>query len=212
MHDEELNEFGLRLSRFVVGTEGNVSRRGGGGFIIKSSGRSLNDNSFVKCNFDGAVLPNQSERPSIEVGFHSVIYRNSDYRFIAHTHPINTLKILCTNSIHDFATKRLFPDQVVFNGVSACVIPYATPGSKLTEGVKYATKFYHKEDFPQLLLLQNHGIVCCANSINEAVVMTEICEKAAEIFLSSSNLRFLSSGEISEIKNSRDEIYRRQSV
>lgn len=200
-----------QLSSFVVGTEGNVSQRTDSGFTIKSSGTSITDERFVRCDIDGTPLSKQKDTPSMEVSFHSWIYRNSNYKFIAHTHPTNTLKILCSRLIYEFSSKRLFPDQVVFNGATSCVIPYATPGNDLTEKIKIAIDI--RESCPNLFLLRNHGIICCANSIKEAVVMTAICEKAAEIYVGLKSTGgepcFLSREEIRAIQNHDDEIYRK---
>lgn len=205
-----LQELCRRLSPFVVGTEGNVSIRSRRGFWIKASGKSFREPGFVSCDIDGRPhvdeLGSESIKPSMEVGFHSVIYKHSNNMVIAHTHPVNTLKVLCSDRIHDFAEKRLFPDQVVFNGRQSCVVPYTTPGQPLADAI--AQKIIELGRCPELFLLQNHGIICCANSVESAVAMTEICEKAAETFLGSSNPRFLTLDEIEDLTSNEDEHYR----
>lgn len=196
-----------------MGAEGNVSYRTDTGFYIKKSGTSLNDGSLVRCDIDGKPM-SEYGRPSMEVGFHSWIYKNSDHQVIAHTHPINTLKILCTDWIKAFATKRFFPDHVVFNGASSCVVPYATPGEDLVKAIELAVEKHGS--FPNLFLLQNHGIICCAKSNEEALVMTEICEKAAEVLIGSitlsDDINALSDGAISNILNHEGEAYRNENL
>lgn len=194
-----------KLSRFVVGTEGNLSMRVDDGFLIKKSGTSFDDMKIVKCNKTGE---SDAGKPSMEVSFHAFIYNNSDYDVIAHTHPTNTLKILCTSLIDDFAGKRFFPDQVVFNGPSSCVVPYATPGECLTRAIELVTRDHDK--FPSLFLLKNHGIICCAHTLKEAIIMTEICEKAAEIFIGSAYPDCLTPQQIADIQSHPDEIHRKQ--
>ena len=202
----ELSRLCSELSKFVVGTEGNVSQRTADGFMIKQSGTSFRHPWFVGCTPDGNPLPGEKGNSSMEASFHVLIYQRSDYRFIAHTHPTNTLKILCTDKIYDFARKRLFPDQVVFNGAESYVIPYATPGKDLTQEME---RWLCGDDpIPSLFLLANHGIICCGYSVQQVVTMTEICEKAAEIFLSSDELRFLMEEEVLAIQRHPDEVYR----
>ena len=175
------------------------------GFWIKASGRSFRDPSFVECNPLGHPLRDY-EKPSMEVGFHSAIYWHSNNTVIAHTHPVNTLKILCSDRIDEFAKNRLFPDHVVFNGRESCIIPYMTPGYNLATVI--TNKIIDIGGCPGLFLLQNHGIICCAKSVQQAITMTEICEKAAEVFLSSIKLKFLTSFEIDDIIHNEDERYR----
>lgn len=202
------------MSRFVVGTEGNLSYRTVDGFAVKSSGRSISDNSFVLCDIDGTPLSGQDDKPSMESSFHSFIYKNTDYKFIAHTHPTNVLKILCSSSniVYDFANERLFPDQVVFNESTACVVPYATPGKNLTTAIMKAVTYHRSLSWPSLFLLRSHGIICCAYSMKQAVVMTEICEKSAEIFLGAYCPVFLTEQQVLEIENNKDETYRKHAI
>jgi len=208
-----------RISPFVVGIEGNVSQKIDEQFVVKKSGvslKNLSENGLVSCNLNGISF-DKKNRPSMEVYFHSWLYQNTEYTFIAHSHPTNVLKILCrADLISEFANKRLFPDQVVFNGKKSCIIEYITPGIELknaiAEGVK---KFKTLEGyFPKLILLQNHGIIAMGNSVNECVYITEICEKSAKIFYSSkeniTNLTYLSVDEVEKLTNDKNEILRQK--
>jgi ribulose-5-phosphate 4-epimerase/fuculose-1-phosphate aldolase len=101
----------------------------------------------------------------------------------------------------------------VFNGEYACVVPYATPGTSLTE--KISDVVTANESFSNLFLLQNHGIICCGNSIEEVVAMTEICEKAAEVFIGVKAIGYpitLTTEQIREIQEHDGEIYRHDSI
>jgi len=213
MQYSELIKLGHCLSPFVVGTEGNVSQRTAEGFVVTASGSSftyLSDDDIVRCNIDGDPATGEHNKPSMEASFHAWIYQNSDYKFVAHTHPTNTLKILCTDWCHSFAREKLFPDQVVFNS-DACVVPYACPGESLAYIIDETIKEYGS--FPRLLLLRNHGIICCANSAKEALIMTEICEKAAEVFIGAKSIGCplpLSYVQTQTIMGHPDEVYRRQ--
>jgi len=209
MRDAELNSLSLSLSKFVVGTEGNVSRKTKSGLIIKASGKSFIDNDYVDCDVYGEPWFH-GEKPSMEVGFHSLIYRCSDYEVIAHTHPTNVMKILCGDRMLEFASNRLFPDQVIFNGPYCPTVPYATPGKDLTEAIHKRIGTY--ETCPNIFLLQNHGIICCGFSAKEVLTMTEICEKSAEIFLNTINPNYLTSEEILRLTTNQLETYRRDNL
>jgi ribulose-5-phosphate 4-epimerase/fuculose-1-phosphate aldolase len=213
MHD--LLKLAHSLSLFVVGAEGNVSQRNKNGFWVKASGfrmSDLNDLGLIQCDFSGEPLKESSCKPSIESSFHAYLLSFPDIEFVAHTHPTNTLKILCSGHAEDFAAKRYFPDQVVYNGVSSCYVPYAHPGPKLLEAIKESLeKHLKKNPFPKVFLLQNHGIIVAAKTAKQCLIVTEICEKSAEVFLGAlgtSIMSQLTSEEITEIENDANEKYR----
>jgi len=212
MLKDSLLELSKALSPYVVGAEGNVSgRMSHDKFLIKASGECFSDvdeNSFVECDLSGRKTCNSTKIPSIESPIHAWLYDNFNVNFIAHTHPMNTLKILCSNELDKFSKIRLFPDQVVFNGSTSYVVDYDTPGVELLERMKLALE---DVDFPRLILLQNHGIFVMGKTIRDCVVGTQICEKSAEIYLGAKllGLRALSDENISQIDNNKIENYRR---
>jgi L-fuculose-phosphate aldolase len=154
----------------------------------------------------------------MEAGFHSYLYGQFNVAYIAHTHPTNTVKILCTDLVSDFANKRLFPDQVIYNGPKSCVVPYATPGKPLEAAIhNHLNEFLDKNHtFPKLILLQNHGIICCGTTITECIYSTEICEKSASIFLHgdscSNRLNFLDQEETIRLSIDENEKYRQKLI
>jgi len=117
------------VSPYCIGMEGNISARFDtymGStiecFVIKCSGVSLKDslmaNNYVAFNMLGEQLDNFTRRGSMEMELHRFLYnRFPDVKFIAHTHPVNTLKILCSDKSKSFAMKRMYPEQVIFNDV-----------------------------------------------------------------------------------------------
>jgi len=208
---DNLIELSKKISKFVVGAEGNVSTSYEEGIIIKGSGKSLSNptpNDFVYVKGDEYV---GDLKPSMEYRFHDWIINNLNVKYVSHTHPSNTLKILCSKNSDDFAIKRLFPDQVVFNGDVSCVVEYFNPGDDLYYGVINSVKSYIKKNNkpPKLILLKNHGIITFGNTIQECVVSSEICEKSAEIFLGSlPNPRYLNTDDIIRLTNDENEKYR----
>jgi L-fuculose-phosphate aldolase len=217
---KDIITLGKSLAQFVVGTEGNISKKSKNAFLIKASGtelKHLTPKDIVKCTFLSKQINNFNKKPSMETAFHAWLLKFSNINFIAHTHPIDTLSILCTNNIHEFANHRLFPDQVVFNGRKSCVIPYSMPGKELLHHIIEAvTDFMNIEKyFPKLILLQNHGIICCGSSYKECLIATEICEKAASIFLKAKTLgsiNYLNNEEIFKILKDENEIYRKKII
>ena len=219
--NNQLIKLGKRVSKFCVGMEGNISGKiNENSFLIKASGYSLSNlksKGFVEFDFNGNQLSNFKESGSMELSFHTFLLSFNNINYISHTHPTDTLKILCTNQSELFANVRLFPDQVVFNGTKSCLVPYAKPGEELTELIKsHVKKFIDKEFyFPKLILLENHGVIACGNSIKECVIATDICEKAAGIFLgaiSLGNVRFLSNKQMTDLVEDDKEKYRQQQL
>jgi ribulose-5-phosphate 4-epimerase/fuculose-1-phosphate aldolase len=207
----------VNISKYCVGMEGNISaKKDDKTFYIKASGSKLskiNEDHLVLFDFEGNQLSNFNKKGSMELGFHTFLLKFDGINFISHTHPVNTLKILCSNYSEIFANNRLFPDQVIFNGVKSCLVTYAKPGDHLTNKVKEnVNSFIEKEGFfPKLILLQNHGIIACGKTSDECLIITEICEKSAEIFLGSillGNVKFLSDDETNDLINDKKEKYR----
>lgn len=202
-------------SKFCVGMEGNVSGKiSDTNFIIKASGSilsDLNDADLIEFDFNGDKISKTNKKPSMELGFHSYLLKFNDINFISHTHPVNTLKVLCGYGAFEFSVNRLFPDQVVFNGPKSCFVPYRMPGDKLADIIKQSVEKFIKEEgyLPSLILLENHGIITLGSTIEECITSTQICEKSAEIFAGLENPKFLTLEEINEIQNDNKEKYRK---
>lgn len=211
---KELLELARGVSPFVVGYEGNVSAKvEGDRFLIKGSGKRLRDlreEDLALCDSTGSSI--DSKIPSMESLFHAWLLQLDSVNFVAHTHPVNVLKIVSTNKAHKFSRSRFFPDQVVFNGKKSCVIDYAHPGEELAEKIKDGvTRFERKEGFfPSVILLKNHGVICVGKTHNECVISTEIVEKSAEIYLTSAgDIDLLSEEDIEKLLRDKKEIFRK---
>lgn len=215
----EILELAREISDYTICGEGNVSVRvDENTFLIKASGTSLHTLSkedLTLCNTNGAQIELSHKKPSIETSFHSWIMKTFPYiNFIAHTHPPHTTKILCSEAICDFAEHRLFPDQIVRNGIKSCVVPYAPPGESILKLVdKHVSKFVDDQGyFPKLILLQNHGIISASVSKKDCSASTLMCEKSADIFIGAKLLggvKFLTEQEVAEVDGCPNENYRR---
>lgn len=213
----ELINLGKLVEPYVVGMEGNISKKTKNGFIIKCSGSKLPNltfNDFVEFDINLNQLSNFEKRGSMELGFHSFFLNFENVNYVCHTHPTNTLKILCGNLGKKFSKIRLFPDQVIFNDEKSCLVDYRTPGKELLNEIKkQVTKFIKKEKkLPKLILLKNHGIITLGKTIDECYITTQICEKSAEIFLTyfdAKNVKKLTKKEIKKLLNNKNEKYRK---
>jgi L-fuculose-phosphate aldolase len=217
---KKILELSKSVSKHCVGFEGNVSSKYKNGLIIKASGtklESLTKKELVFFDFKGNQLNNFKKRGSMELSFHIYLLGFDNINYVSHTHPSNTVKILCSELGKTFAQNRLFPDQVIFNGIKSCFVPYAKPGEELTNVIKDSVNLFIKKEkyFPKLILLQNHGIICCGETIQECVMSTDICEKSAEIFIGShilGNTHFLNEIEVNNLITDKKEIYRQNLI
>ena len=208
------------ICKYVVGAEGNISKKLNNNFLIKASGTQLStltEEDIILCNKQGEQLNQFNKKPSIETSFHTWLLSFDNINYIAHTHPVNTLKILCTSMYEEFANIRMFPDQVIYNGCKSCIVPYAAPGESLLLSIQSSVAEFIKIEkfFPKIILLQNHGIISCGSSYKECIFATEICEKSAEIFLGSKSIgqiNSLSKEEINTLLTDKKEIYRQQLI
>lgn len=216
----ELVDLAHSVSKFCIGMEGNVSSRyyDTDRLLIKASGKKLS--TLDTCGLseysisDGKLI--NGIKGSIETDFHRVIYKYyPEVNFIAHTHPINTLKILCgdANILFHFERKRLYPEQVIFNGPYSMAVGYHNPGKDLAKGIENEILHYELNSKPQpkLILLDNHGIIALGKTAQECVAITETCEKAAEVFLgalSTGKIRYLSDSSVQELLDDENEKYR----
>lgn len=206
------------VGKFCIGMEGNVSQKQDNqNFVIKSSGINLSEmtsNDISHYTMDGELY--MGKKGSIETDFHRTIYQLCpEVNFIAHTHPINTLKILCSDIklLLDFSEKRLYPEQVIFNGSESGLVLYYKPGQSLANGIYCViNRFLEKnKPYPKLLLLSNHGIVALGTTAQECIAITETCEKAAEVFLgslSTGKIRYLSEKSVQDLLEDENEKYR----
>ena len=214
---DQLIKLSHSVSKYCVGMEGNVSMKIDDGFLIKASGaklESLTKSDLVRLDFNKNQKDNFERKPSMEIGFHSYLLQQDGINFVAHTHPVNTLKILCTDEITTFGNSRMFPDQVVFNGSRSCVVPYAKPGEDLNDLIKSKVKNFIETygEFPNLILMMNHGIIVSGKTIDECITITDICEKSAKIFIGSKmlgNQKFLTKIQIGDLVLDDKEKYRK---
>jgi rhamnose utilization protein RhaD (predicted bifunctional aldolase and dehydrogenase) len=158
---------GFLLSELEPGKGGAVVDYPGIVNILKTADQWRD---FTKRNRDAEVANqvglatktfSSGDRASIEVFLHAVLGR-----FVLHTHPI-AVNIITSQSNWDKNLIDLFPD--------ALCVPYRTPGIEL--GLELAARLSEfrlsNDRNPQLIFLQNHGLLVSAETADEVQKITE---------------------------------------
>lgn len=115
----------------------------------------------------GALI--EGKRPSIETFLHAI-----SETYTLHTHPIVVNAMACRKTWKD-ELSQLFPD--------ALYVPYATPGIELAKKFFAAYKSYGEDRIPEVIFLQNHGLVVSAESADDVILKTEEVVTAIERYL-----------------------------
>lgn len=164
----------------VQGAGGNTSIKRDNVMWIKASGTELADavrtNIFVAVDRAAAVAqangagdgsckdtvldPAITLRPSIETTFHAAL----DWAVIAHTHSIATL----THCVSPEGREALDEKLV---GLPFVRVPYAKPGLPLTQQIMARVT-----PDTQVIVLENHGLICCANTVADTEALMENVE------------------------------------
>ena len=90
-------------------------------------------------------------RPSIETTFHAAL----DWPVVAHTHSVATLTHVISPEGRAAAAEKLA-------GLPFVQVPYAKPGLPLTREI-----LARITPQTQIILLQNHGLICCGHRVEE---------------------------------------------
>ena len=111
----------------------------------------LSKNSVVE--LEGIALL----RPSVEVGFHSILDK-----FVIHTHSVYANLIACSIQGEELA-QELFKDK----DYGFVFLPYINPGFELTLTMKKAIADYKAVNgkAPEVIFMKNHGLVVTANDL-----------------------------------------------
>ncbi len=232
-------ELGKPEHRLAILGEGNTSARvDEATFLVKASGselRNLQSEQLVQVRFDrvlalleqslddaatnevllAARVDQAAPKPSVETSFHAWLLRQEGVNFVGHTHSIEANKILCSDKAELFATRRLFPDEIVCCGPRSLLIEYVDPGTLLALAIRNGWKKFVEENglAPRLILLKNHGIIAVGASAGAVLATTFMAIKAAEIFngaCANGKLVFMPEHEVQRIYSRQDEHYRQR--
>lgn len=237
------HEVGLESRKLAILGEGNTSADNGDGtFWIKASGSKLGDitaDDFCLVNFSrinalmetqqpvtdeqiaeelqNALVENSGRKPSVETFLHALCLQQTGAKFIAHTHPVSVNSILCSQAGASPFLGHLFPDAIVSCGFAPAVIPYVDPGLILAETVRQILIEYqnHYAQSPKILLMVNHGLVALGQTAQEALNISLMADKWAQIILGTfvmNGPHYLSPEHVQRIETRLDEQYRRKTL
>ena len=176
---------GMLLAKgLVAGTWGNISMRLANNELVAvtPSGRSydtLRPEDIVIVDYSGQVREGRW-KPSSELPLHLAIYdTRPDIHAIVHTHSVYASACAVARK----AIPPIIEDLIQLNGGAVDVAEYALPGTAtLAEAAVMALAD------KQVVLLANHGDVCCGHTLSEAMTASELVEKAAQIFIHANQL------------------------
>ena len=182
---EKIAYFMSRLyeNRLTTTSGGNLSIIGSDGTLwISPSGidkAHLTADDIVSVGPDGKI--SGKYRPSSEYPFHlAVLKARPDLKAVFHAHP-PALDAFCIE--HTLPPVNILPGLAFLCG-GAAVAEYALPGSELL-GERIAEKFAAGCD---TVLLENHGVVIGADSLEKAFLIFEDLEYAARTAVAASML------------------------
>jgi uridine kinase/ribulose-5-phosphate 4-epimerase/fuculose-1-phosphate aldolase len=165
-------------------TGGNISVKTGDHMFIKASGFKMKDVSRV--NGYSIVRPGMmkgitssekydvlfesdmfftGKRPSMEVGLHALLNK-----YTIHLHPIYLTAILCLANAKEVL-------QELYHAYEYTYVPYVAPGYSLFKALE------RLNDKPNLIFLQNHGVIVSSDSKEEALALVKDITSRAEVYL-----------------------------
>jgi rhamnose utilization protein RhaD (predicted bifunctional aldolase and dehydrogenase) len=159
----------------------------------------------------------QSKKPSVEALFHAYLLSLAEVEFVGHTHAVAVNQILCSPRAAEFATERIFPDEIVCCGSASVFVPYTDPGLRLAQAIRELTNAFIREhqQIPRVILLENHGIISLGRTPAAVLAAMLMAEKTAAIWVGAAMLggpKFLSPEHVARIANRSDEHYRQRAL
>jgi L-fuculose-phosphate aldolase len=172
--------FGKMLHQrgYVAATDGNLSVRLSDDQILITptctSKADLRTTDIVIVNMDGKMV-NGRKAVSSEVGMHLLIYkRRPDVRAIVHAHPPTATGFAAAG----IALNQPLVCEVVIGLGSIPLAGYGTPGThELTDSLEPLVADY------DAILMSNHGVVTCGDTLENAYMKMETVEHFAQIAL-----------------------------
>lgn len=166
---------------FLIGTGGNVSVRVNG---QKALAITPSNYDYMKmhpqdiCILElGSLKVLEGDlKPSIESSMHAAIYENrADANVVIHTHQIYASTFALINQ----PIPALFDEQARFLGRSVEIVSYAPSGTPFLKNHLVSRLRNHCNAY----ILQNHGAICLAESMERGIFNIELLEKCALTYL-----------------------------
>lgn len=143
--------------------------------------------------------------PSSELPLHLAIYKaRPDIKAVVHTHSIFA-------SACSVARKPILPiieDLIQVNGGTVEIADYALPGTE-----QLAQNAITALGAKSAVLLANHGVIGCGQTLGEASLVCELVEKAAQIYIYANQLggaSVLSNSDVTAMHGFYQQHYRKR--
>jgi ribulose-5-phosphate 4-epimerase/fuculose-1-phosphate aldolase len=173
LSESEFRSFVSKLGKdfsFSQGLGGNCSYKTDSTLYVKASGKRMADADEASFFYaltrtpNGFMdnLPGQNGKASIEVHFHSSLKQ----KYVLHLHSLSSLAVSLLGSVD----KNIF-ESLEHQGI--WVVPYARPGLPLMQAI--IDRGVHTENV--MYLLQNHGLLVGADSLEGLSSLVYKCEK-----------------------------------
>jgi L-ribulose-5-phosphate 4-epimerase len=163
---------------YFIGTWGNISVRVPEGFIVTPSRVEyavIEPHDFVTVSLEGAVLAGH-RLPSSETEIHrAVLNKKPDVGAIIHSHAPYATAVSCLHQ----AMPVFVEDMAQIIGGEVHCTRYVPAGQHKKIAEEVAITIGEEN----AVLLANHGVMCCGRNLEEALVASQILEKAALMML-----------------------------
>lgn len=211
-------------SFFVKASGYSMRTIGADGFVLVRSrpilqaldGPDLSDEQVREVLANARLVPNGLALPSVETFMHAYLLELPDVTVIGHAHPTPLVSLLSLESAESFASKRIFPDEVVCCGPASAFVPYVDPGLPLARAIRASVEDYVAEhgSVPKTIWLANHGLIALGKSTREIESAMLMSVKAARAWLSALAtglpIRAMTAAQIERIHTRPDEHHRQR--
>jgi L-ribulose-5-phosphate 4-epimerase len=168
----------LEKMGYFIGTWGNISVRVPEGFIVTPSRVEyavIQPEDFVTVSLEGTVLEGH-RLPSSEAEIHrAVLNKKPEVGAIIHSHSPCATTVSCLHQTIPVFVEDMA--QIIGGAVRTTRYVPAGQHKKIAEEV---AKTIGEEN---AVLLANHGVICCGRNLEEALIASQILEKAAAMLL-----------------------------
>ena len=146
--------------------------------------KSKRDRENITSDLVRKATIDTSNRPSIETLLHSFLLK-----YTLHTHPVSVNVIVSQKGWRNIL-KTIFKDEKI------ALVEYQTPGVELAIALSNSLEGF--EYLPNIIFLQNHGLIITSNSKNEIFTITEEVLKKTEDYLKLDLSKYKFTTEISK--------------
>jgi len=204
-------ETGIELYKknLTIGTWGNISALDPetGLIYIKPSAMDYNEinlEDIIVVNREGEVIEGV-RKPSIETPMHLAVYNNrEDVGAVVHYHSIYSSVLAVTG----LSLPGICEDFVQIVGDKVICSKYALPGSK-----ELAINAVVGLGNRNAVFLTNHGTLCVGKDMKEAMKVSYVVEKTAQIYILSKNVgkcKIIPEEDIKKMQDFAKNVYGKQ--